>query len=268
MPYAIIALDIDALGVDTCKMDNPTCILIVDDEVDLCRLLEEYLTGEGYQVSVAHNGAEMRRVIERLTIDVVLLDLGLRNEDGLALARELRTAIPGIGIIILTGRGETIDRIVGIEMGADDYLVKPFHLRELLARIRSVGRRAPVSGSDRAMTGRRLRFAGWVFNTATRELVSPAGEDVRLTAGEYVLLVAFTGNPNRVLSRSQLLDLVGNGAAEGGAFDRTIDVRIGRLRRKLGDDPKRPRLITTIRGGGYLLAAPVERLPDNGRNGT
>ena len=248
-------------------MDDKTHILIVDDEQDICALVEQYLTDEGYQVSIAHDGAEMREVIGRDPVDLVLLDIVLPNEDGLSIARALRVENPNIGIIMLTGRGDTIDRIVGLEMGADDYLAKPFHLRELLARVKSVVRRtenapaesAPAGGGDTS----RLRFAGWEFDLHTRELTSPANESVRLTSGEFDLLKVFVTYPNQVMSRDRLLDLTRG--REAGPFDRTIDVQVGRLRRKLGDDPHQPQLVKTLRSGGYIFVAPVEPASDRSR---
>lgn len=241
-------------------MDDRTHILIVDDEQDICTLVAQYLSDEGYQVSVAHDGAEMRAVIARDPVDLVLLDIVLPNEDGLSIARQLRVENPNVGIIMLTGRGDTIDRIVGLEMGADDYLAKPFHLRELLARVKSVMRRAesvPAEGPPPAEgESSRLRFAGWEFDLHTRELVSPDSEPVRLTSGEFDLLKVFVTHPNQVMSRDRLLDLTRG--REAGPFDRTIDVQVGRLRRKLGDDPHQPQLVKTLRSGGYIFVAPVE----------
>src|SRR5579872_33821 len=233
-------------------------ILVVDDQQEICDVVKDYLTGEGYLVSTAHDGSAMRRVLGQAHIDLVILDLMLPGEDGLSLARELRSE-SGIGIIILTGRGETVDRIIGLEMGADDYLPKPFHLRELLARVKSVLRRVSARGAaqEAAAPGRsKARFAGWNLDLATRELVSPAGGEVRLTTGEFDLLAAFVKNANQVLSRDRLLDLARN--REAGPFDRTIDVQVGRLRRKLEDDPQRPTIIKTVRGTGYIFTPTVE----------
>jgi two-component system OmpR family response regulator len=189
--------------------------------------------------------------------DLVILDLVLRGEDGLQLARELRSQ-SDIGIVMLTGRGETVDRIIGLEMGADDYLSKPFHLRELLARVRSVLRRGGTRGDGDGKAGgrARVRFGGWSLDLASRELLSPTGEEVRLTTGEFELLAAFVNHANQVLSRDRLLDLSRH--REAGPFDRTIDVQVGRLRRKLEDDPKNPSMIKTVRGGGYMFTPPVE----------
>src|SRR5882672_11768960 len=233
-------------------------ILIVDDQKEICDVVQEYLAGEGYRVSTAHDGGGMRRVLGQSQVDLVILDLMLPGEDGLTLARTLRDEQSGIGIIILTGRGETVDRIIGLEMGADDYLPKPFHLRELLARVKSVLRRAAARGNDKPSPGGRskARFAGWDLDLSTRELVSPAGSEVRLTTGEFDLLAAFVNHANQVLSRDRLLDLARN--REAGPFDRTIDVQVGRLRRKLEDDPQKPTMIKTVRGTGYIFTPTVE----------
>jgi DNA-binding response OmpR family regulator len=229
---------------------------VVDDQQEICDLVREYLTDEGFRVSAASDGAGLREVMARDPADLVILDLMLRGEDGLQLARELRNG-SDVGIIILTGRGETVDRIIGLEMGADDYLPKPFHLRELLARVRSVLRRGTTRGGDRSDAPRaRTRFSGWTLDLASRELLSPAGEEVRLTTGEFELLAAFVNHANQVLSRDRLLDLSRH--REAGPFDRTIDVQVGRLRRKLEDDPKNPGMIKTVRGGGYIFTPPVE----------
>jgi two-component system, OmpR family, response regulator len=234
-------------------------ILVVDDQKEICEVVQQYLSSEGYRVSVAHDGGGMRRVMAQEEVDLVILDLMLPGEDGLTLARALREEST-VGIIILTGRGETVDRIIGLEMGADDYLPKPFHLRELLARVKSVLRRA----SSRAQTDKsasiggraKARFAGWNLDLSTRELVSPTGGEVRLTTGEFDLLAAFVNNANQVLSRDRLLDLARN--REAGPFDRTIDVQVGRLRRKLEPDPQRPTMIKTVRGTGYIFTPTVE----------
>ena len=221
----------------------------------------EYLADEGFQRQLANDGAGMRRVMAQDPADLVILDLMLPGEDGLTLARQLREQST-VGIIILTGRGETVDRIIGLEMGADDYLPKPFHLRELLARVKSVLRRA--SDARRGEAG--------AVGRANEGAVSPAGisisrrascsrrsgGEVRLTTGEFDLLAAFVNNANQVLSRDRLLDLARN--REAGPFDRTIDVQVGRLRRKLEPDPEKPTLIKTVRGTGYIFTPPVEVL--------
>jgi two-component system, OmpR family, response regulator len=242
-------------------MSGDIHVLLVDDDTEICIALKEYLCQEHYRVSVAHNGSEMRRVIERSPVDIVLLDLMLPQEDGMTLARSLHTENPNVGLIMLTGRGEIIDRIVGLEMGADDYLAKPFHLRELLARIKSVRRRTmPLVTNPPAAEHSRLRFAGWLLDASARELSAPAGRSVQLTSGEFDLLLAFVRHPKQLLSRDQLLDLTRQ--REAGPFDRTIDVQVGRLRRKLNDDPKQPHLIKTLRGAGYIFTASVEAVTD------
>jgi two-component system, OmpR family, response regulator len=231
-------------------------ILIVDDQKEICDMVQDYLSSEGYRVSTAHEGASMRRVMAQSVVDLVILDLMLPGEDGLTLARSLREE-SSVGIIILTGRGETVDRIIGLEMGADDYLPKPFHLRELLARVKSVLRRVSTRSADRAPAQRsQARFAGWHLDLSSRELFSPVGKEVRLTTGEFDLLAAFVNNANQVLTRDRLLDLARN--REAGPFDRTIDVQVGRLRRKLEDDPQKPSMIKTVRGTGYIFTPPVE----------
>ena len=237
-------------------MNDTAHILVVDDQREICDVVQEYLASEGYRVSTAADGGGMRKVLGQGPVDLVILDLMLPGEDGLTLARSLRDE-SNVGIIILTGRGETVDRIIGLEMGADDYLPKPFHLRELLARVKSVLRRVQMRASERPLPARsRARFAGWNLDLASRELVSPAGEEVRLTTGEFDLLAAFVNNANQVLSRDRLLDLARN--REAGPFDRTIDVQVGRLRRKLEDDPQRPNLIKTVRGSGYIFTPTVD----------
>jgi two-component system OmpR family response regulator len=237
-------------------MNDAPHILVVDDQREICDLVQDYLSNEGYRVSIASDGAAMRRVMAQSAVDLVILDLMLPGEDGLTLARALRD-VSDVGIIILTGRGETVDRIIGLEMGADDYLPKPFHPRELLARVRSVLRRVSSRTAENALATRsRARFAGWNLDLASRELRSPSGKEVRLTTGEFDLLAAFVNNANQVLTRDRLLDLARN--REAGPFDRTIDVQVGRLRRKLESDPQKPTLIKTVRGSGYIFTPSIE----------
>jgi two-component system, OmpR family, response regulator len=231
-------------------------ILIVDDEKAICEAIEEYLTLEGYRVSIAHDGAAMQQLMSQTRFDIVLLDLMFPKDDGLTIARSLGGR-PDIGIVMMTGRGEVIDRIVGLEMGADDYLVKPFHLAELLARIKSVTRRVArrQTGAPKTEVSQ-VRFAGWSLGLASRDLLSASGEAIRLTAGEFELLSAFVTHPNRLLSRDYLSELVRHRAA--GPFDRTIDMQVARLRRKLADDPQNPGIIKTVRGAGYIFTAALE----------
>jgi len=230
-------------------------ILIVDDHPDIREMVQSYLEEEGFKVSTANDGDAMLRVMAQGHVDLVLLDLILPGEDGLTLARKLRLD-SDVGIIILTGRGDTVDRIIGLEMGADDYLPKPFHLRELLARVKSVLRRASAREQSSHERPSSARFNGWQLDLTARELTSPRGELVRLTTGEFDLLAAFVSNANQVLSRDRLLDLARN--REAGPFDRTIDVQVGRLRRKLDDDPHQPGLIKTVLGSGYIFTAQIE----------
>jgi two-component system OmpR family response regulator len=233
-------------------------ILVVDDERGICDLVREYLSSEGYRVSTVHDGAGMRRVMAQSPVDLVTLDLILRGEDGLTLARSLRDE-SSVGIIILTGKGEIVDRIIGLEMGADIYLPKPFHLRELLASVKSVLRRASTRTAERQAAPRsRAQFAGWTLYLSSRELYSPSGKEVRLTTAGFDLLAAFVNNANQVLSRDQLLDLARN--CKAGPLGRTIDVQVGRLRRKLEDDPQMPTMIKTVRGSGYIFTPEVEWL--------
>jgi len=245
-----------AKGGELAEGTDNNHILIVDDQREICDLVQEYLSSEGYRVSIAHEGAGMRRIMAQGPVDLVILDLMLPGEDGLTLARALREE-SSVGIIILTGRGEIVDRIIGLEMGADDYLPKPFHLRELLARVKSVLRRASSRTAEKHTAQRsRARFAGWELDLSSRELFSPSGEEVRLTTGEFDLLVAFVNNANQVLTRDRLLDLARN--REAGPFDRTIDVQVGRLRRKLEDEPQKPTMIKTVRGSGYIFTPAVQ----------
>src|SRR5579872_5829343 len=232
------------MGEDTRRDEETRHILVVDDDDLICGLITEYFSGEGYRVSSAGDGEAMRQVMTQSRVDLILLDLALPGEDGLSLARWAR-ANSDVRIIMLSGRGETIDRIIGLEMGSDDYLPKPFEMRELLARVRSVLRRAPAR-EESARPGRsRLRFAGWTLDRASRTLLSPEGNEVRLTGGEFDLLAVFVDNANSVLSRDRLLDLTRD--REPSPIDRTIDVQVGRLRRKLQDDNGPPRLIKAVR---------------------
>jgi two-component system, OmpR family, response regulator len=243
-------------GIGQLSMNDSGHILMVDDDPEICAIVKEYLGAEGYRVSVAHDGSGMRGIIDQSPADLILLDLKLPDENGLTLARTLRAENSDAGIIIVTGRGETIDRIVGLELGADDYLPKPFHLRELLARVKSVLRRnAPLVAKTPPSKRSLAEFEGWRLDMSARELISPAGEEVRLTTGEFDLLVAFVTNANRVLSRDRLLEMTRGRAV--GPYERTIDVQVGRLRRKLGDKRQQSRLIKTVRGTGYIFAATV-----------
>ncbi|WP_210485318.1 response regulator [Microvirga antarctica] len=236
-------------------------ILIVDDDPRIVRMLSTYLMGEGFAVSTAENGAAMRTCLQRHPIDLILLDLMLPGEDGLQLAREIRSTA-AIGIIMLTGRTDMLDTVVGLEVGADDYMAKPFHLREVLARIKSVLRRLrPPAPNNSAVAGpasssARIRFDGWALDLGRRELTTPGGQLVPLTSGEFDLLATFAAHPGRVLDRDTLMDLTRGRRWE--AFDRAIDAQVARLRRKIETQPKRPTLIKSVRGVGYLFTGDVE----------
>src|ERR1700730_18461177 len=221
-------------------------ILVVDDQREICDLVQEYLSSESYyRVSTAQDGAGMRRVMAQSPVDLVILDLILPGEDGLTLARSIRDET-NVGIIILSGRGEPVERIIGLEMGADDYLPKPFLMRELLARVKAVLRRVSTQTTEKQTPSRsKARFAGWTLDLSSRELYSPSGKEVELTTGEFDLLAAFVNNPTQVLTRDLLLDLARH--REAGPEDRTIDVQVGRLRRKLENNPKKLTMIKTVR---------------------
>jgi DNA-binding response OmpR family regulator len=234
-------------------MANPVHLLVVDDDPEVLDLLRRYFTGQGFRVSCAASGDGMQAVLEHESVDVVLLDLGLPDEDGLELIRRLRGRWHG-ALIIVTGRGDSVDRVVGLELGADDYVTKPFELRELLARVRSVLRRtaAATPGADAEPGDATIRFADYRLDPLARTLHNTSGDLVSLTTGEYDLLRVLVEHPNRVLSRDDLMEhLHGRNA---GPFDRAIDVQIGRLRRKIESDPANPELIKSVRGAGYLFS--------------
>jgi two-component system OmpR family response regulator len=231
-------------------------LLVVDDDAQLRQLVREYLGEHGYTVLVAGDGAEMWAQIAKNPVDMVVLDLMLPGEDGLALCRALR-AQSTMPIMMLTARGEETDRIVGLEMGADDYLPKPFSPRELLARIKSILRRSS-DGVAAAAPAREFRFSRWTLDVGAHHLVDSDGVVVPLSTGEFRLLKTLVENGNRVMSRDRLMESLAG--REAGPFDRTIDVMISRLRRRLGDDAREPALIKTVRNEGYLLATKVERV--------
>jgi len=241
--------------------DSPNCahILVVDDDPALRQLLQEYLEQADMRVTAVASGSLMQEVFDREAIDLVLLDLRLPGEDGMQLARELR-ARASVPIVLLTGKSEEADRVMGLEFGADDYVTKPFSPRELLARIRAVLRRYQSQMVLAAPDNKRraFRFAGWEFNLRTRKLVTPDASKMDLSNGEFSLLSAFCSAPQRVLTRDQLMNLSRLHNAE--VYDRTIDVQILRLRRKIEPDPAHPQLIVTERGAGYIFKASVETL--------
>ncbi|AXB03410.1 MULTISPECIES: response regulator [Aeromonas] len=230
-------------------------ILVVDDHSEIRDLLKRFLEQHGMRVSCARDGKEMKRLLDEREFDLLVLDLMMPGEDGLTLCRELRVK-SRLPIIMLTAMGEETDRIIGLEMGADDYLSKPFNPRELLARIKAVMRRTQVESLPVPETlTRDLRFDRWLLDVNRRELVDEEGVGMSLSTAEFDLLKVFLERPQRVLSRDQLLDLARG--REAVAFDRAIDTLVSRLRRKLERDPKNPELIKTIWGGGYLFAADV-----------
>lgn len=232
-------------------------ILIVDDHREIRDLVSRVLVREGYRVSGAADGKAMRRVLADARIDLILLDLMLPGEDGLALCRALR-ADGNIPIIMLTAKGEEVDRVIGLEMGADDYLAKPFGSRELIARIRAVLRRSRIADTGAPeRQAMRYRFDRWTLNTEARELVRDDGVVVPLSTGEYDLLLVLVERPQRVLNRDQLLDLARGRAAA--ALDRSIDTQVSRLRKKIEIDSADPKIILTVWGGGYILAPAVSR---------
>lgn len=237
-------------------------IAILDDEVDITQLLCVYFEGRGFRTTPVHSG---RALMALMPIDppaLVLLDLGLPGEDGLAIARALRRD-GSCGLVIVSGRGDAVDKIVGLELGADDYVTKPFDLRELLARVTAVLRRVAPSGLPTAREApaapaklrERLHFEGWTLDAAARCLADATGCDVPLTTGEYELLIIFARHAGRVLSRDFLLEQTRG--REAGPFDRTIDVQVGRLRRKLERDPENPKVIKSVRGAGYIMVPAV-----------
>jgi DNA-binding response OmpR family regulator len=242
---------------------TPAHIAVLDDEADITQLLASYLATQGYRVSRCHAGIELMAVLAEDPPALVLLDLGLPGEDGFTIARQLREHHQ-CGLVIVTGRGDSVDKVVGLEIGADDYVTKPFELRELAARIKAVLRRARpeqagLPASSTSPTGTRLpeqfEFAGWRFDTAARRLDNPQGTEVVLTTGEFDLLGVLVRHAGRVLSRDFLLEQTHGRNA--GPFDRTIDVQIGRLRKKMEADPEHPELIKSVRGAGYVLVPKV-----------
>jgi two-component system, OmpR family, response regulator len=265
MSYPCVAVVDPGMGSPSLKFDfgigSPGAgntmphLLIVDDDRETCRLLSKFLTRHGYRVSLAPDGRAMMQALATARINLIILDLMLPGEDGLSLCRRLR-AQSTVPIIMLTAIGEETDRIIGLEMGADDYLPKAANPRELLARIRAVLRRAGApAASPEVARNRVLEFAGWRLDVTQRRLLSPDHALVPLRASEFELLLALAERPQRVLTRDQLLDLARGRAATG--FDRSIDILISRLRRKIEADPTEPALIRTVRSGGYIFAAAV-----------
>jgi two-component system OmpR family response regulator len=239
-------------------MTEPPHILVVDDHREIRDAVTRYLEKNGMRATAARDATDMDAKLAKGHFDLIVLDVMMPGEDGLSVCRRL-SAKGSIPILMLTALGEETDRIVGLEIGADDYLAKPFNPRELIARIKAILRRAvrpePYAGT---LTGRRIAFSHWILDTDSRVLSRQEGPQVDLTSSEFKLLVVLLERPRSVLSRDQLLDLTAGRAAS--LFDRTIDNQISRLRRKIESDPSRPRLITTVRGGGYCLAADVKEM--------
>jgi DNA-binding response OmpR family regulator len=237
-------------------MSGTVHIVVVDDEPEIRIMLSDYLSHAGFRVSTADGGATMRQLLAEEPADLVILDITMPGEDGLSLARFLREHTKGVGIVMLTAAGGVVDRIVGLEMGADDYIAKPVDLRELLARVRSVLRRLQAPALPEAAAGAResdrsVRFGAFHLDLEAHRLYAADGIEVPITSMEFDLLKAFADNPNRVLSRDRLLDLAHNRDWE--PFDRSIDIRITRLRRKIEADPAKPQVIKTVRGAGYIF---------------
>ncbi|MDT3779164.1 response regulator [Nitrospira sp. MA-1] len=236
-------------------MDSSPHLLVVDDQPDIRNPLATYLTQKGFRLSAAGSAAEARKTLENSAIDLVVLDIMMPGEDGLSLCRHLRET-RDIPIILLTAMAEETDRVIGLEMGADDYLVKPFNPRELLARIKSVLRRAnSLPWKERGIAEKPIRFDRWVLQVSQRELIGEDGVAIPLSTGEFVLLTVFLNHPHMVLTRDQLLDLTRH--RTGDVFDRSIDNQVSRLRKKIEIDPKLPSLIKTVWGGGYTFTAEV-----------
>ncbi|MBN9135643.1 response regulator transcription factor [Phyllobacterium sp.] len=235
-------------------MKSEPHILIVDDDDAIRDLLHEFLKKRGMRVSVARDSEEMQAIFSRTPVDLLILDVMLPGKSGMEICRDIRmhSRVP---IIMLTAITETTDRVVGLEMGADDYVSKPFDPRELLARVRAVLRRLDGPGPDRRIEPQVYKFAGWTMDCSRRRLVSPDNVRVELTSGEFNLLETLVKSAQRMLSRDQLMELAGSNVAYG--YDRSIDILISRLRRKMEDDPRSPKLILTIRGGGYQFVPEV-----------
>ena len=230
----------------------PALIFVIEDELSIARLVQSVLVEFGFEVECFHTGASALRRLAVRRPDLCITDLGLPDMDGIDLVRQISQQCP-CGLLILSGRGHTADRIMGLELGGDDYVTKPFEPRELVARVRSILRRyQPEPAADAEPPGI-AHFVGWRFERATHRLISPEGEEDTLSLAESQLLIAFLERPNQILSREQLL-----GERDVDPFDRSIDVRISRLRRKLDDDPQNPKLIKTVYGAGYLFSAQVE----------
>lgn len=229
-------------------------ILVVDDEPDICTVVEFALGDAGYDVHTHGRGDGVLEIVQEKNIDLVVLDLGLPGVDGLTLTRTLKERTE-VGVIIVSGRGETTEKVIGLEIGADDYMAKPFEPRELLARVRSVLRRMERSEDVQKSDSVVHEFEGWKLDVMVRSVTSPDGHPISMSSGEFNLLRAFVEHPNRVLSRDRLLDFTHD--TDAPAFDRSVDVQIARLRKKIEPDPQNPSFIKTVRNAGYIFAAKV-----------
>ncbi len=240
---------------------TPARLLLIDDEPSIREPLTDYLVGQGFAVDAAASAAEARAMVAANAYDLVVSDIMMPGEDGLSLTRFLR-ATTNIPVILLTARAEDTEKIVGLEMGADDYLAKPFNPRELVARIRTVLRRAAPAGVPIGGDASGYAFAGYMLRDAERTLLGPDGSVIELSTGEYLLLHALVRHPRQVMSRDRLLDMVRGREAD--IFDRAIDNLVSRLRKKIEDDPAHPKLVKTVWGGGYTLACDVRRMGEAG----
>ena len=236
--------------------EGPYRVLLVEDDSEISQMLREVLSENGLTPYAAGSAQEMDRLLKQQDVDLVVLDVMLPGEDGFSICRRLRAA-SGVPIIMLTALGEDVDKIVGLEIGADDYVTKPFNSRELIARIRALLRRAKLGGETPGERMRSYHFAGWRVDPVERQLYSFEGVRVATTSAEFDLLLAFCQNPGRILSREQLLDLTHSGLA--GPIERTVDVHVSRIRQKLEPDPREPTLIKTVRLGGYVFTPAVEQ---------
>jgi two-component system OmpR family response regulator len=237
--------------------ETPARVLLVEDDAAISQMLEEILAENGFSARAVTSATEMDRLLARERVDLILLDVMLPSEDGFSICRRLRSASE-VPIIMLTARDEDVDRILGLELGADDYVTKPFNSRELMARIRALLRRAQSAGAPAKNRAPPMRFAGWRIYPAERQLHNPEGVRISTTSAEFDLLLAFCLNPGRVLSRDQLLELTHGGLA--GPIERSVDVHVSRIRQKIEEDPREPLFIKTVRLGGYVFAAAVETM--------
>lgn len=235
-------------------MESHKSILVIDDDPEILEIVTECLEVGGFQVQTSSDATQALKLLENTDVNLIIVDLGLPDMDGLELTRALKTKSQA-GIVILSGRTDTMEKVVGLEIGADDYLTKPFEPRELLARVRSVLRRSDHPSGSTSDESLIYEFDGWKFDVSKREFSTPAGDLINLTSGEFELMKAFVDHPNRVLSRDQILDYAYT--TDSPAFDRSVDIRIARLRKKIEKDPKAPKWIKTVRNAGYIFAATI-----------